>query len=307
MHIGRLLLTLVTIVRVAGAQPSVGVGESHYFRTMDVDPSTLAVTLRDGVPGIKQPAGEFFAPILGGAVHSISHYDSNQRYSYYTIGQDNVLTSRVKFQELATGIFGTVYAETKYIYGAHAILFTVRARANATPHEVPEVATVMPDQNLSLDAISVIRVFVAGSGLIVASAQYLPDGQLENVVIDGTRGGDWIHNNAIDELDPSLEASTSRGLADYLRFRRIFGFPERLPALAMLSDANLWTSGDRTPSLTLINLHYDRNRWVKQITIKASGAQESRILTYRITKQDRALESIERQLLFRPEISNRKK
>ena len=88
MRIGKLLLTLVAIVRVAGAQPYVGVGESYYFRTMHIDPSTLAVTLREGIPGTKPPAGEFFAPWLGGVVHSISHYDGNQQYSYFTVGRD---------------------------------------------------------------------------------------------------------------------------------------------------------------------------------------------------------------------------
>ena len=296
-------------MRVAGAQQYVGGNrESYYFRAMDIDPTALSVTLRDGIPGAKRPTGEFFAPFVGGVVHSISHYDNNQRYSDFTIDPDGVLISREKFQELARGPFGTVYAKTAYYYserGAHAILFSVRAYANAAAHEVPEVVTAMPtDRDLSLDAVSVIRVFVAGSGFIVAVGQYSPDGQLVDVVIDGARSGDWIHNNKIDELDPSLEASIFRS-DDYMRFRKIFGFPESIPAPAMLNDANLWASGDRTPLLTLVNLHYARNRWIKQTPITASGTSETRMLTYRITAQDRALENIEGQLIFRPAISRR--
>jgi hypothetical protein len=61
MCVGKQLLTFVAIMGVAGAQTPF-----LYFRAMDVDPTTLAVTLRDGVPGLKQPTGEFFAPIFGG-------------------------------------------------------------------------------------------------------------------------------------------------------------------------------------------------------------------------------------------------
>jgi hypothetical protein len=304
----KLLFGCAALIGIAAAQ--IGLGNPRgYFRIMEIDPRTRAVTLQDAIPGTTRPSGEFFAPFTNQTGdYTVDHFDGKQRFNAFWVSHSGFLSYRTKIQELVRGPFGSVYSWSNCYYsesGAHAITFHVRAYANAVPHELPQVVSALPkDHDLQLDAISIIRVFPVGPGFIVVSGQYSPEGLLDDVILDGARGGDWIHQNKIDELDKSLGANVVRS-DDYLRYQKRFGLPGKLRIADLSTGASLWGEADRPSSLTIVNLHYDRNRWVRQDSITSSGVRNTRFLSYRTTAQDRSLDTIDRQLIFRPAVSRR--
>jgi len=154
----------------------------------------------------------------------VDHYEGKQLYNHFDVGHDGVLRNRSKIQELARGPFGTVYGWTTFSYseaGAHAITFQVKAYANTLPHEVAQLVAALPaDHSPTLDAISIIRVFPVGPGFIVVSGQYSPEGWLDDLILDGAKDGNWIHQNRIDELDKSVEAGPYSD-SDLIRYQSV--------------------------------------------------------------------------------------
>jgi hypothetical protein len=301
----KLLFSCAAIIGIAAAQIGLG-NPKDYFRVMEIDPSTRAVTFHDPIPGVAWPSGEFFAPFTNQTGdYTVDHLDGKQRFSFFWISHSGILSYRTKIQQLVSGPFGSIYAWTNFFYSAHEIRFHARAHASTMAHELPQVVSGLPnDHDPLLDAISIIRVFPAGPGFIVVTAQYSPEGLLDDVVLDGTRDSDWIHPNDIDKLDQGLEAS-SFSPDDYIKYQKKFGLPRKVQVADLLAGALQQGAADRPSTLTVVNFHYDRNLWIRQDSIPSSGARSTRFLTYRVAAQDRALEATDRELAFRPDISRR--
>jgi len=208
-----------------------GSGNPHgFFRSMDIDPHTLVVTFRDSIPGSLPPlSGSFFWPSTNQTGdYTVDHFDAGPaqriRYDAFWITDTGILRYRDKYQEILHRAFGTVYAHTTFCYGnegAHAIVFRVGPLGNEIDHEPPQIIPKLPTNGgHELSAITLVRIFAAPPGFLVATDEYSPDGQLANVLLDGAKDGNWIHPNRLNELDKTLDApakwtivfDTKRGL-----------------------------------------------------------------------------------------------
>ena len=304
------LLLLAILIPTAVCQPLSNTPKG-LFRTMEISPKTLAVTLSDPLPDSSETNGPFFMPFhYPTGDYTVEHYDGKHaypnrvRYSLFGVSEWGILQYRTKAQELLRGPFGTIYANTKFFYSREgaAIEFSVRPYASEMEHEPAQVVEQLPaESSLWLDAISVVRVFVSPPGFIVVTGQYSKDGFLDNVVIDGAKDGNWIHTSRIGELDESLRAGE-----DFRALQKKFGFPGPFPVTDYLTTGTaVWGTGDRPCFTTIVNFHYERNRWVRQDSFDSTGLKSTRFLTYEVTAQDRDLEPVDQGLRFLPQISRR--
>lgn len=137
-----------------------------------------------------------------------------------------------------------------------------------------------------------VRIFRAAPEFLIASANYAPDGHLESLHLNGSEHGEWVHTNTIRPLYPGMDVATMIG--DRPRTREMFGIPEVFPIQQYLRGTPLPFGKSSFAKFTdAVNLHYNRNRWVRQDLFLASGAHERRYLTYRITSADEILASID--------------
>jgi hypothetical protein len=284
-----------------------------FYRTMQIDPQSLLVTFSDLLPDHCTTCGPFYWPFTGHTgAYSVDHYDGKQpyphrvRYSAFAVSAENRLWSRTKRQELLHGAFGTVYAQTQFYYGNtlgyEGIKFSVSLYANEAEHEPPQIITALPETQLELSAITLVRVFRSPPEYIVLTAQYSPDGYLDFLSVDGAKDGNWAHNSVLQSLDDSL----GLGLGELTKNQIRFGFPERFPVADYLRKAEPgWKAAAVPSTLDVVNLHYERNRWVRQDSFSARG-KETRFLTYAVTPQDLMLEPVDKRMPFGPSISRRK-
>jgi hypothetical protein len=284
-----------------------------FYRTMDIDPQSLLVTFSDLLPNHCETCGPFYWPFTGQTGdYSVDHYDGKQpyphrvRYNAFAVSAENRLGSRTKYQELLHGLFGTVYAQTQFLYGStsgyRGIKFYAYLYANEAEHEPPQIIAELPGTHLELSAITLVRVFRSPPEYIVLIAQYAPDGYLEFLSVDGAKDGNWVHRSELQSLDESL----GLGTGDQTKNRIRFGFPERFPVADYLKKAQpVWKVAAVPSTLDVVNLHYERNRWVRQDSFSRRG-KETRFLTYAVTPQDLMLEPIDKIMPFGPFISSRK-
>lgn len=285
-----------------------------FYRTMDIDPQSLLVTFTDLLPDHCTTCGPFYWPFTGHTGdYSVDHFDGKRpyphrvRYNAFAVSPENRLGSRTKRQELLHGAFGTVYAQTQFYYGDtpgyEGIKFSVSLYANEAEHEPPQIITALPETQLELSAITLVRVFRSPPEYIVLIAQYSPDGYLNFLSVDGAKDGNWVHNSVLQSLDDSL----GFGLGELTKNQIRFGFPERFPVADYLKKAEpVWKAAAMPSTLDVVNLHYERNRWVRQDSFSVKG-KETRFLTYAVTPQDLMLEPVDQTMPFGPSISRRKK
>jgi hypothetical protein len=277
-----------------------------WFGSMRVDPVTLGMWVGDEIPEPKHPTSDYYFqfPYASGD-YSVAHYGTGDQticYNYFEVRPDNRLITRFKRQVLLAGEFGTVYGESTYFYdpmyaGQANEFFTV-SNMNGVGVEPFRVAPALPaGTNLSLDAVSVIRVFREAPEFLIVSANYAPDGHLESLHVNGAKHGDWVHSNEIKALYPDLGVATMIG--DRPQTREHFGLPATFPTRQYLQKpANTFARVALNSVMDVINLHYDRNRWVRQESFLPDGTRSVRFLTYVITEEDKALDPVDNSRMF---------
>jgi len=277
-----------------------------WFGSMRVDPATLKMWVGDEVPEPKHPTSDYYFqfPYANGT-YSVEHFGAGAqrtRYNFILVRPDDSLISRSKYQVLLAGKFGTVYGESTYFYdpmykGQANDFFTV-AYFNSVGSEPFQIASSLPaGLNLSLDAVSLIRVFQAAPEFLIVSANYAPDGHLESLHVNGARHGDWVHSSELVRLYPGLGVATMIG--DRPQTREYFGLPAAFPTQEYLhKPANVFARVNLIGVMDVVNLHYDRNRWVRQESFLPDGTRSVRFLTYVATDEDKALDPVDKSRMF---------
>jgi len=273
---------------------------------MRVDPVTLKMWVGDEIPEPKHPASDYyFRFVQADGNYSVAHYGAGDQpicYNYFLVRPNNSLISRSKNQVLVAGEFGTVYGESTYFYdpmyaGQANEFFTV-SYMNGVGGEPFRVVSAFPaGSNPSLDAVSLIRVFQAAPEFLIVSANYAPAGHLESLHVNGAKKGNWVHSTEIKALYPGLEVATMIG--DRPKTREYFGLPATFPTQQYLQKpANIFPRVGLNSVMEVVNMHYDRNRWVRQESFLPDGTRSLRFLTYVVTEEDKVLEPVDNRRMF---------
>jgi hypothetical protein len=280
------------------------------FRDLAINPEKLTATWsgrewnvqRDGRVFYQvwsNQRGRHFIDELELPVGSLQQYRYN---SFHVDGEDRLIT-RSKYQELLSGPYGIVYAETTYHYADDykgdnwTTSFETALYLADLPHEPAQIIDSLPSTGrLDITALSVIRVFRTDQEYVVASANYAPDGHLESISVSASKDGKWLGNRFTLPGTPRIGAGTLIG--DHPSTRIAFGLPREFRLAAYLTKAvPLFGPAILPSTIDVVNLHYNRNRWVRQDSFE-NGGRATRILAFRFTDEDKALEAIDRQRLF---------
>jgi hypothetical protein len=273
------------------------------FLTMTIDLDTLTAKLDGPLPLVSpSPARDFYQRSTGNTT-TIAHFGpdgSNISYNIFDVNPDGTLSSRSKSQVLMHGPYGTVFAQSKYYYGKQynhqPIDFGVTLYFNEGGHEPAQPAGML-DEVGALSAISLVRVFKAPPEFLVVCATYDADGHMLILSINGSENGNWVHPSEIRTLYPDFDFGTS--YADRPTTREYFGVPETFPIAEYLNSPK-----NEAEKVTLsiysdtVNLHCQRNRYVRQDTFRLDGSHTTDFFKYTITPEDRQLEPIDDQVKF---------
>jgi hypothetical protein len=275
---------------------------SDNFLTMIVDPATQTVKLDGELPYWPSPNHDFYQRFRGNTI-SIAHLGpdgSNISYNAFVVDSDGTLITRDKTQVLMQGPYGTVFAESTYYYGRqynHAPTdFHAELYFNEGSHE-PAQRTEKTNELGALSAISMVRVFRSPPGFLVVCATYDSTGRLLVLSVNGSKYGNWVHSNEIKTLYPDLDVATM--YEDKPKTRKYFGVPETFPIADYLQKPQ--NEGQKVPLeiySDTVNLHYQRNRYVRQDVFGVDGSHTTEFLKYRITSEDRQLEPLDDQIKF---------
>lgn len=299
------------LVILAGVSLNLACGRplTQNFRSMHVDQKTLKVHLDAVLRGEPAPGSDYYSCLVNVTKpgrYTVEHRraGSSYIYNYFFVEPADFLYSRDKWQVLLSGPFGTVYAHSTYFYASESpTSFAVVLYLNGSGGEPFQLLPSSPAaDNLTLSGISVVRIFQAPPGFLVVSANYAPDGHLESLHVNGSKQGEWVHSNELRPLYPDVEVATMIG--DRPRTRERFGLPAAFPVGLYFKPA----TGERPASvfrpvglrssMDVVNLHYDRNRWVRQDSFLPDGTRSTRFLVYTVTDEDRVLERIDNAKLF---------
>jgi hypothetical protein len=245
----------------------------------------------------------YFRFVISPERYTVDHFGLGAKVSYdsFMVGFDSLIT-RTKYQVLLSGPFGTVYAHTTYFYGpeykGQSTEFMTVLYMNGAGSEPFQLIPALPTtDNLPLSAISVVRIFQAPPEFLVVSANYAPDGYLESLHVNGAKHGDWVHSNEVAALYPRLEVATMIG--DRPQTREHFGLPSQFPIQRYPGSSDkIFAKGETKSMLDVVNLHYDRNRWVRQDSFLPDGSHSTRFLTYAVTEEEKILEPIDKTRTF---------
>jgi hypothetical protein len=303
--------TAAFLLLLVGLSPNVACGRPlmQNFRTMRVDPKTLKVHLEDKLPKEPAPGSDYYSyhvNVTKPGRYTVDHRraGSGDKYTYnnFFVEPGDSLYSRDKVQILLSGPFGTIYAQSTYFYAPPSpTLFYVVLYMNGSGEPFRLLPSPPVGEDLTLSAISVVRIFRAPPGFLVVSANYAPDGHLESLHVNGSRQGEWVHSNELRPLYPDVEVATMIG--DRPKTRERFGLPATFPvqylkATAREKPALIFQGVDLQSSMDVVNLHYDRNHWVRQDSFLPDGTQSTRFLAYAVTDEDKVLKGIDDAQLF---------
>ena len=276
---------------------------SENFQSMHIALHTTKVNLEQRLPLLPTPKHDFYFrfDIMNGN-YSIDHFgfDQRVRYNAFTVDSNDELVTKSKYQALMQGPYGTVFAESTYFYSAEyhhqPADFNVALYLNEESHE-PAMRAEAADVKGELSAVSLIRIFRASPGFLVACATYEPDGHLSVLSVDGSRNGNWVHSNEVAAIYKDLDVATT--YVDRPKTRRYFGLPETFPVAAYLNKTQDVAEPVALASYQdVINLHYERNRYVRQDVFNVDGTRTTEFLQYVITPEDRELKSVEEAMKF---------
>jgi hypothetical protein len=263
--------------------------------------STLTFTVKlDGLlPFASSPNRDFYQRMLiNSGMISISHLGATGSaisYNGFLLDADGRLITRDKTQVLMQGPYGMVFARSTYYYGKqynhqptdfYADLYFSRGS-----HEPSQQAEEISNFG-ELSAVSVVRVFKAAPQFLVICATYDASGRLAVLSVNGSKNGDWVHSSEIQALYPDLDVATI--YVDTPKTRKYFGLPQTFPIAEYLKSPR-----DEAQNVELslysdtVNLHYHRNRFVRQDDFGADGSHTTRFLKYAITPEDLQLEPVD--------------
>ncbi len=293
---------VVFIVLTIVATTLGGQATTENFRTIKIDPKTLVLKLEEPLPLVPSPNHDFYQLFRGNTI-SVVHLgprDSRVSYNAFEIDNQGSLLRRTKFQVLSEGPYGTVFAESTYFYGEQynhqPTDFHVDLYFTDGSHEpAQEVRNFRAPGTLS--AISMVRVFKAAPGYLVACATYDATGRLSVNSINGSKGGGWVHSNEVHALYPDLDVGTI--YEDRPKVRRYFGLPERFPVSDYLETPHNVALPTTLRSFSdVVNMHYQRNRFVRQDVFSTGGLPKSHFLKYTMTPEDQQLDAIDSTIKF---------
>jgi hypothetical protein len=292
----------IVILTALGMTSSTSQPVTENFQTIKIDSATLAMELDGPLPLVPPPDHDFYQRFRGNTI-SVVHLGPNGStiaYNAFDVDRVGKLITRGKTQVLSQGPYGTVFAQSTYYYAGqynhqptdfHAELYF-----NEGSYEPAQQVEMINDVG-ALSAISVVRVFKAAPGYLVACATYDAAGRLLVISINGSKNGNWVHSNDVLALYPGLDVGTI--YEDRPKTRQYFGLPENFPLSDYLKAPH--NIGERTELASFsdaVNLHYQRNRHVRQDVFNPDGSHKSHFLTYTITPEDRQLEAIDATMKF---------
>lgn len=299
---GALLPVLASALVSCRTSPVVG-----GYRSATIDPATLKIELSDPIVQ-RYDEKDRALPVLGSYYTyftnewgdiSYDHYhqDTNGqqrvRYSHLESGGDHIIHKASKRQELLRGVFGTVYAEKTCYFQMPTVNyhnhFWVTAYANDTEHEVPIVRASKPWGSQTLTQISLIAVFRRPPGYAVVSAVYSPPGKIQHLWVNGSKDGDWVHPSQFAEFADGFLVYSGKEKQREVLTR--YGFPETFNVNSYLSRAlPPFKAAPSDLQLSVVNLHYEHNVWVRQDQFPSDGPHVTRYLTFVQTSEDSVLD-----------------
>lgn len=308
------IISLSGLILLNGCHLAPSSPDPSDFRTISINLKTLVVTPQQTITfitpsspaGYPPPTGVFYSIFTdGNRNRSLDHVDTkSNRYGFLEMRNDFTLTERTKRQELLTGPFGTVYANTEYYYfhpdsrgWTGFIQFDVSPYANEQVHEPPQLRASLPG-NLSLDAVSIIRVFHFPPGyplnsFIVATANYDANGSLSGLILNIAKKGDWVSQSELANYPASFGFSNTMA-----QKTAQYGFPAVFPITNYVCKPSCVWPIIASNTLTVVNLHYARNQWVRQDSYLMAIPKKTRFLTYAVTTEDIQLKLLDKTLPF---------
>jgi hypothetical protein len=273
----------------------------RFYRTMEIDPGSLAVRFSNELPFRAGFPKEAHFLYWGLYVDHVVPLGPNQPISHpdaFSMSRDLILTHRRKFQEIFSGSFGSIIAESTYYYpggdyGFPAIHFGVRADSYKIQGEVPRIIDDPPSPTAQLNSITVARILSSEAEDLVAVGTYNPNGELLCVVVDAFKSGKAV---------PVSRPSSLLTVDDVINYDiRRFGFPVKFSVdeYRLVPNTLYLRAGGSAP-FTLVSFHYEHNRWVEQYLFEDAGLNPAkyhlRHLEFLYTDQDQALRLADRTL-----------
>ncbi len=274
---------------------------AQVYRTMEIDPVSLVLRFSNEVAvGAGFPKEAHFQR-FGSSVDHVVPLGRNQPISHpeiYYVSRDLVLKQRRKFQEIYSGSFGVIIAESSYSYPGTdqpfpQIGFSVRADIYKVKAEVPRIISEPPSPTAQLNSITVARILRSEAEDLVAVGIYNPNGELLSVVVDAFTSGKGA---------PVSRPTSIKTMDDVINYDiQTFGFPVRFSVdeYRRIPSA-LYLRADGAGPFTLVSFHYEHNRWVEQYLFEDSGRNptdyHTRHLEFPLTDQDEALRFADRTL-----------
>ena len=272
------------------------------FSALKVDPETLIGTLDGPLPLWPTPEQDHYQRSWISGHSSIGHLGAKESMSYGVLefGENGKLLLRIKYEVLAQGPYGTIFAKSVYYFGGQykgqAPDFHAESYVKEGVHDSLQPAQEGQDLG-ELTAISVIRIFKVTQGYLIACATYGASGKLLILDVNGSNDGASLDFDEIRGRYPGVEVGTH--YAEFGKVREFFGLPETFPIADYLSRPQ--SIGDNTGLdvfSELINLHYQRNRYVRQDVFYPGKPRTSHLFAYPITTEDRQLQGLEDAMSF---------
>jgi hypothetical protein len=115
--------------------------------------------------------------------------------------------------------------------------------------------------------------------------------------VDGSKGGEWVNPNKLLQLYKDLDVAISFG--DRPRTRQYFGLPETFPIADYLRGYRDIAKPVKLQSYEdVINLHYQRNQYVRQDRFSPDGTRKTGFLHYPSTSAFDALKPLDDRMKF---------
>jgi len=272
------------------------------YHTAHIDPQTMKITLTDHFPW-PAPSGQGYFQRLNAVNGYTLQYiapDGRPDWDSLWLTNDSVITTDSKLQVLLKGEYGTVYLRTTYFYPPERKPQPVEFYADlwlSDPNQ--RLAENIPaiDQTRELSAITVIRIFRAPPGFLVVCATYESDGRIAVLSVDGSKNGEWIHSNNLSPLYRNLDVATSFG--DRPRTREYFGLPETFPISDYLRTyRNISKPASLPVYQDVINLHYQRNEFVRQDFFSLDRPRKTEFLHYPLSSAFALLKPVDDKMQF---------
>jgi hypothetical protein len=279
-----------------------GEGPTGLFRTAHIDPHTLKMSFTDRLSWPPPAGGGFYERFSASPGYTVLYIAPGGRPDpdIISLTDHSVIATKGSNRVILTGDYGTVYVRTTYFYppeyGPQPIEFYAELWFSSPNQARPERVGAF-DQTADLSAITVVRVFRAPPGFLVVCATYDQDGNVGVLTVNGSRGGEWVHSNELLPLYTDLDVATAFG--DRPRTRQYFGLPETFPIADYLHTyRNVSKPVNLQSYQDVINLHYQRNQYVRQDLFSPGGTRKTEFLHYPLTTAYEELKPLDDRMEF---------